>query len=219
MRKLQLIRSCFWTVLCVVLLTAGSAQALSVTASLGSGRGCADASCIDQTLKLLSSAAGTTGDLTLSATLLTFSITLPSSVFGPVTGADDNGVTQLELTDVTYSGSATVLTSGMVSSISGGSASISGMQKQSFASGSPTTSSFLFVDSLFLGQCLTLGTTVTCGIIFSPLEDANFLVNGVTRHFSQTMNLTAIPEPCTAMLLAAGLACLATRRPRTDSIR
>jgi len=216
MQEFQLIRSCFWAVLCGVLLTAGWAQALPVSStSLGSGRGCADFACADQRLTLSSSAAGT-GSFTLSATMLTFNITLPSSVFVPIVGADDNGVTQLELSNVTYIGSATVFTAGMLTSITGGSATVEGFQTPS---GAGTPGPFSFSDSLLSGQCFSLGIDVSCGIVLSSLNDSNFDVNGQTRHFTQTLNLTATPEPSTAILVAAGLACLATRRPRVDRVR
>ena len=112
---------------------------------------------------------------------------------------------------MTYSGTASVI-GGF---ISGGSASVVGIQTPT---GAGMTSGFSFLDSQLSGVCTDLGF-VFCGITFSPLTDANFLVNGETRHFSQTLNLTAVPEPSTAMLVAAGLACLARRRQPMDRVR
>jgi len=198
----------WWFVCCSVLLAAGSAQALSVTAaSLGSGRGCTDGACTNQTLTLSSSASGT-GTLSLGGGSLTFNVTLPLSSFVPISGPDDNGVTQLDFVNVTYSGTASVLTIGPVSSITSGSATISGTQTPT---GAGSSGPFAVSDSLLSGTCTDLGTSIVCGIIFSSLTDFNFDVNGQKRWFTHTMNLT-VPEPSTGLLLGAGLLILAVRR-------
>jgi hypothetical protein len=193
-----------------LLMTAGSAQALTVTtASLGAALGCTDNACINDTLTLGSGTAGS-GTLDISGSVLTFSITLPSYDLVPSQGADDNGVTQLNFTNVTYTGTASLFQSGPVYAITGGSTSISGTQTPV---GAGTGGAFSASNSLLGGQCTDLGTSVVCGITISPQTDFNFDVNGQTRHFSQTMNLTAVvPEPGAAVLFAVGLAGLAARR-------
>jgi hypothetical protein len=196
-----------WLVCGVLLLGAGSAQALSVTAAnLGGGVGCADAACTDPRLGLSSSASGT-GTLTLGGGSLTFNIVLPLSTFLPG-GPDDNGVTQLDFVTVTYSGTATVSTVGTKSTITDGSASISGTQTPT---GAGTSGPFFVADSLLAGMCNATGGNITCGFIFQPSNDFNFVINGQTRWFTHTMNLT-VPEPSTGVLLGAGLIILALCR-------
>jgi hypothetical protein len=192
-----------------VMVTAGSASALPVgTASVGGGQGCVVSDCTgasDPRLSWGSSSGAGTGTLDLDTGLLTlsFSITLPSSTFLPSSGPSDNGVTQLDFTNVTYAGSGSVLPlGGGLYLISGGSASISGTQAPT---GAGSAGLFAASDSLLSGSCTDIAGTVFCGIVFSADNDFNFVVNGQTRHFTHTVNVTAIPEPATALLIGGGL--------------
>jgi hypothetical protein len=193
----------------IAIFTGGAAQALTVSpASVGNGKGCTTQACTVQTLTFSSSSSvGSSGTLTLGANL-TFSITLPGmTTFLPTSGGNDNGVTQLDFSNVTYAGTATLTPGGGgFFAISGGTASISGTQTPT---GAGTAGAFAAASSLLSGSCTQVASSVFCGIIFSAANDFDFAVNGQTRWFTQTVNLTAVPEPGTALLLASGLLGLA----------
>jgi hypothetical protein len=94
-----------------------------------------------------------------------------------------------------------------------GSASVSGTQTPT---GAGSAGPFSASDSLLSGSCTDISGTVYCGITFSALNDFNFPVNGQTRHFTHTVNVTA-PEPSTALLIGGGLVGLflaGSRGPR-----
>jgi hypothetical protein len=198
---------------------AGSAQALPVTsASAGGALGCLDQACTSQTLAWASNAGGGTGTLDIVGNNLTFTITLASTTLTPIGGGSDNGVTQLEFTNTTYTGSATLnpLIPGSFYSIVSGSATISGTQTPS---GAGVAGPFAAVDALLSGSCMITGPSIGCGIVFGAANDFDFLVNGETRYFSHTVNVTAVPEPATAALFGAGLIGLAVaggRRARSE---
>jgi hypothetical protein len=50
---------------------------------------------------------------------------------------------------------------------------------------------------------------------FSHNTDFNFDANGQPRYFTHTVNLTAVPEPGTAMLLGMGFVALGLHRRRS----
>ncbi len=207
-------------------LGAGTAHALPVSeASVGGGQGCTDSACANPTLSW-SQASGTgSGTLSLSSSvplgpidMLIFSITLPSTTFLPtLPSTNDNGVTRLDFTNVTYSGTAAVAASQYVPGqfdITGGTGAIAGTQTPT---GAGSAGGFSASSSLLSGYCLDIaGFGVTCGIIFSADNDFNFPVNGATRYFTHTVNVTAVPEPASTALAAIGLAALglAARRSR-----
>ena len=197
---------------------AGVAQALPVsTASIGNGRGCLDQACTSQTLTWSSNSGGGTGTLTRTGNSLSFSITLASTTFLPISGGNDNGVTQLVFTSTTYTGSANLnpLGGGFYAILSG-SASISGTQTPS---GAGVAGPFAAADALLGGTCTDTGASLSCGITFGAANDFNFDVNGQTRYFTHTMNVTAVPEPATAALFGAGLVGLGIAGSRRHRAR
>jgi hypothetical protein len=183
---------------------AGSAQALPVTsASAGNALGCLDQACTSQTLSWASNAGGGTGTLDLVGNNLTFSITLASTTLTPIGGGSDNGVTQLVFSNTTYTGSATVMhLGGGFYQILSGTSTIGGTQAPS---GAGVAGPFAAADALLSGTGTVIGPSVGCGIVFGAANDFNFDVNGQTRYFTHTVNVTAVPEPATAALFAIGL--------------
>src|SRR5262249_3579828 len=130
----------------------------------------------------------------------------PSSIFIPITGPSDNGVTQLEFSNTTYAGSATLNPlGGGFYTVASGSATINGTQ---IPTGAGSSGPFSVLNAVVGGSCQGTGASVASGLTFGALNDFNFPVNGQTRWFTHTMNLTAVPEPATALLFAGGMAGL-----------
>jgi hypothetical protein len=185
---------------------------------MGNGRGCTDDACANVTLVVDGpTSTGITGMLDLnSVTLrLEFDITLSSAVFNPAPslGGADNGVTSLTFSSVRYVGGGNLmfLASTQTWFLTSGSADINGTATPTGA-GSAT---LIDVTTSISGSCARSNGNTTCGITFSP-RNFPVQVNGATRYFSNTLNVTA-PEPAAGALLGLGLVALAAFRTRTRS--
>lgn len=193
------------------LFVGSAAHAASVTSAiLGSGMGCRDAGCFDVSL-LLQGSPALTGDLDVDPTalLVDFDMTLALATFMPM-GGSDNGVTSLQFQNVRYQGAASLVLEGSSWRITGGSANISGAAVPSGA-GSPTA---INVTTAISGSCQIGASAATCGIIFSSDQFA-VQVNGQTRYFSNTANVSApVPEAAGGGLVGLALGALGLLRSR-----
>jgi hypothetical protein len=182
----------------------GTAQALSVdsgTSTLTDGQICSSATvlgCLAPLFQLGSAATVSGGTLDITGSTLSFSFSVASAIFN----GSDGPVSAVTLTDVIYSGSLTVSPNGpdrfefqdQLSSMSG----------TATPTGAGAASAFSNVAVNTTGQCI--GTTG------SPLT-----INGNGRFLRQSVNINAVPEPGTAVLLGLGLASLAASRRRASS--
>lgn len=205
------LRSCALLAGTLLALPDGAAQALdidSATSTLTDAQICASPtvlSCLVPQLDLNGSpniAAG--GTLDIAAGTLSFSFALPSASFS----GSDGAVTGATLTNVTYQGSFGVTLSGgnryqfqdQLTSISGTLTPIGAGAATAFSNAAVNTT----------GECVgTPGASFICGFLFGPVG-ADATVNGNTRYLRQSVNLTVIPEPGTALLLGLGLAAIAS---------
>jgi len=163
-------------------------------------------------LYALDSSGAVTGDLDIAAGVLTFAIDLAGADFS-ATPSDDDGVTGLTFSGVSYSGSVPVSTSGTTHTIDlGQTAQITGTLT---AIGAGGVTSIAANSALVTGVCSgTPGASLGCNLIFGPqLFSAD--VNGKTRYFNHTIDAAAaaVPEPGVAMLLGLGLIGLGAARP------
>ncbi|MEZ4332580.1 MAG: PEP-CTERM sorting domain-containing protein [Myxococcota bacterium] len=180
----------------------------SATSTLTDAQICASPtvlSCLVPLLDLNGSpniAAG--GTLDIAGGTLTFSFSLPIATLS----GSDGAVVGASLTNVTYQGTFGVTLSGgnryqyqdQLTSISGTLTPVGAGAAAGFANAAVNTT----------GECVgTPGTSFICSFLFGPVG-ADVDVNGNTRYLRQSVNLTVIPEPGTAVLLGLGLAAIAT---------
>lgn len=204
------LRSCAGLLGVLLATPYGAAQALTIdpgTSTLTDAQVCASAtvlSCLVPALQLDAAANLSGGTLDISGATLTFSFSLPSAVFS----GSDGAVTGATLSNVTYSGSFSVSLNGsntyefqdQLTSISGTLTPIGAGAAAAFANAAVATT----------GQCVgTPGASFVCGFLFGP-TGASVTVNGNTRYLRQSVNLTAIPEPGTALLLGLGLVAISS---------
>ncbi len=195
-----------------LVLPVGSAQALSVDAGLSTltdGQICAEPnvlSCFAPRFELDSAAAISGGTLDIVGTTLTFSFNLPSATFS----GSDGAVTSVATSSVIYSGSFSVsLTAPGTYQFQDQLTSIGGTLTPT---GAGAAAAFANAAVNTTGQCTgTPGTSLVCGFLFGPVG-AGVDVNGNTRFLRQSVNIHAIPEPGTSLLMGLGLASLAASR-------
>ena len=193
-------------------LSAESAKALSVDVGLSTltdGQICASPtvlSCLVPQFQLSSAASMSGGTLDIVGTTLTFSFSLPSASFS----GSDGPVSAVALSSVIYSGSFTVSPTGsgiyefqdQLTSISGTLTPTGAGAATAFANAAVNTT----------GQCSgTPGSSLVCGFLFGPVG-ADVVINGNARSLRQSVNIHAIPEPGTSLLMGLGLVGLAASR-------
>lgn len=192
-------------------IAAGAATALQIQPSnsgLDDGHGCADPGCFT-TIFNLPSSAPVTGSISLTGNVLSFSIDLALATFS----GSDGAVTGLEFSNVNYNGSVTVSpSSGTALVVDGGqTATITGTLTP-LGAGSPVAinATNVLVSGIFNDD----GASLFGGFTFGPLGDFDAPVNGETRYFQHFVDVSAVPEPGTALLIGAGLGLLAAGRKR-----
>ncbi len=176
-----------------------------------------------------------TGTITLDATAGTvaLNISVASGTFLAVLDVPDNGVDEIEFTSLVYSGglsSATFTPSGPNTVISWGAqqptggVTVAGSYTQLLnggnVNGPDPVSEYARMSA---GTCtLTASNFLTCGFTFGPGGTPSpFEINvgpdatPVARRVIHTLNVVAVPEPGTALLVTLGVVGIALRgRPR-----
>jgi hypothetical protein len=157
---------------------------------------------------VLDSIAAAAGTITLNtgAGTLDFSIDVASSVWNAV-GGSDNGTSSIEFVNTNYSGSVTV-TQTLPNNYSVDAGQFAAVAGDLTPTGGASDASFSATQSLLSGECVVSGASVSCGLLFGEILDFNFLVNGQGRDWTHKLDVTAVPEPSTGMLVAGGLLML-----------
>ena len=197
--------------LAAIVLVAGPVQALSVipgSSRLDLAAGCGDTQCLFSPLYALDAPAELTGTVDRSGLTLTFSIDLASATLSAISG-NDGGVTSVDFT-LNYSGAVTLVDEGSGQfSVTDQTGTLNGSL---FANGPDTSTLITNVLANVTGICdEEPGGALTCGLTFGAGSGFPVDVNGNVRYFRHTIDITAIPEPGTAMLLGLGLLGLASR--------
>jgi hypothetical protein len=192
-----------WLAAGLLLLAAPEARSASITGSMGGGEGCSDTACFYLTLMKSTSGVFQPGSqFNINTTTVAFDLTLASVRFLPFGGSSDNGVTQLDLTNVRYVGSANYNSAN--GGITGGTAAITGLATPTGA-GSPAP--FSVTGITVSGDC----NGSTCFLTVGPSGAYAIQINGQTRYFANTLNFS-VPEASSLFLMGLGLGALIARR-------
>lgn len=199
-----------------VLAITSAAEALTIntaTSSIDQGFGCTDSFCAFDIIYELDASSAVSGTFDITAGTLSFAISLPSATFSYNDVGSDGGVTSVDFTGVTYSGSFAVVDEG------GGLFSFQDQSSTVSVSGTLTPNGAGAFVAFNLGSVNTTGicnagvSSLTCGLQFgagfSPMPIS---VNAQSRYFRHTLDIRNVPEPSTALLVVLGLAALAHRR-------
>lgn len=172
------------------------------------------------------------GTITLDTGTVAFSISVASGTFLAVGDVPDNGVDEIEFTSLLYSGTltgATFVPSGLNTLISWAAQqpagiTVSGNYEQRLDGGNVNGPDAFAVNArVSAGSCLlTASNHLTCGFTMGPGGTPTpFQINvgpdatPVLRRVIQTLNVEAVPEPGTVLLVGLGVVGIALRgRPR-----
>ena len=201
------------------------AQAVPVTGGgVASGSGCVQFSVCPNlpagsagglgAVYVLDSIAAATGSIDLNALAgtLVFSIDVASSVWNAASGSD-NGTSSIEYINTNYSGSVSV-TETLPNNYSIDAGQFGGVAGDLTPTGGASDPNFSAVQSLLSGGCVVTGGSTTCALLFNELLDFNFLVNAQGRDWTHKLDVTAVPEPSTGILVVGGLSLLHLIRRR-----
>lgn len=198
-----------------------AAQALTIntaTSSLDQGIGCGDSFCaFDIIYGLDTPFPSLSGTFDRTGGTLDFSISLSSATLSVLSGTD-GGVTSVEFSGVTFSGSvAVVAEGGDLFSVTDQLSTVAGTLTPT---GGGSAVAFNLVGVNTTGTCNDApGLSLTCGLTFGAgILPMQISVNGQPRYFRLTTDIrSVVPEPSTALLIGFGLLALTRRRSLADS--
>ncbi|MCR9095518.1 MAG: PEP-CTERM sorting domain-containing protein [bacterium] len=195
-----------------LLFSASSALAGPIdpaSSGLDQAQGCGDSPCAFDVIYNLDASAPVTGDLEITGSTLDFTISLASATLS----GSDGAVSSIDFSGVTYSGSFAITLDG-----SGG-ATITDQIATITGTVTPDIGGAVVFNAINVnttGLCTGVDTaSPTCGLIFGgPTSDFSASVDGNTRYFRHTVDVSVVPEPGTALLLGLGLSGLASLNRR-----